>query len=328
MKMEYLMYLLTINKHRSISAAAQELYLGQTTLSTILKSVEEELGFKIFDRVPRGVSVTHEGEAALSLIEEISELYQEVLKLDYYSCSARRPVQVVLPANINSVLSLPITEAFLRSEPDGNLDFSVVEGSAVGSLLINNESNIGITYFSDTECNTFRKIAEKYQIDFKLLFRDHQYLVIHRDHPLAKYDSIFREQIDNVDFAMLPHSARMQPLVYGRNFGEGNRYTTFPSVSMIMKAVLMQSMATVLTGFVIQNIKNIDFAQLKVILLTKRTEPVLKHYNLCLIRKSDKNLNQSEQLMVKCIEEYFAAISPPTFSPEAKKALLEHAEEC
>lgn len=44
LKIEHLYYLREISSCRSISAAAKRLFIGQTTLSAIVKSMEEDLG--------------------------------------------------------------------------------------------------------------------------------------------------------------------------------------------------------------------------------------------------------------------------------------------
>ena len=58
MRLEKLQYLLEINRSHSISAAAKNLNLKQTTLSFTIKTIEEELGFTIFKRIPTGVNTT------------------------------------------------------------------------------------------------------------------------------------------------------------------------------------------------------------------------------------------------------------------------------
>lgn len=54
MKIEHFKYLVEIDKHHTISAAAKALYMGQTTLSSIVKSMEEELGYSIFSENAEG----------------------------------------------------------------------------------------------------------------------------------------------------------------------------------------------------------------------------------------------------------------------------------
>lgn len=81
MRMEYLRYLLEISRHRSISTAAQALYLSQTSLSTTVRRIEDELGFHIFSRTHSGVEITAEGEEALALITEILIRFDKIQRL-------------------------------------------------------------------------------------------------------------------------------------------------------------------------------------------------------------------------------------------------------
>ena len=64
--LEHFQYMLEIDRCRSISAAARSLGLVQTTLSSIVKTVESALGFPIFQRTPNGVAPTVLGEQSVS----------------------------------------------------------------------------------------------------------------------------------------------------------------------------------------------------------------------------------------------------------------------
>ena len=79
MKLEHFRYLLEVGRLHSISAAARSLHIRQTTLSAIVKSAEEELGYPIFRRTPSGVAATAAGERFLVLAWEINLKYEELL---------------------------------------------------------------------------------------------------------------------------------------------------------------------------------------------------------------------------------------------------------
>lgn len=64
MRTEYLEYLLEVARTKSISAAAKKLFIGQTTLSAIINSVENELNVKIFQRTHRGVALRPMGSGS------------------------------------------------------------------------------------------------------------------------------------------------------------------------------------------------------------------------------------------------------------------------
>lgn len=60
MDIRHLKAFLAVFEERSITAAAQRLFISQPTLSVTIKQLEEELGVSLFVRQPRGVEVSEE----------------------------------------------------------------------------------------------------------------------------------------------------------------------------------------------------------------------------------------------------------------------------
>ena len=61
MRMDQLEYLIEISKNRSLNAAAKKLHISQQALSTSIKTLEDELGFKVLYRSYQGVALTPKG---------------------------------------------------------------------------------------------------------------------------------------------------------------------------------------------------------------------------------------------------------------------------
>lgn len=77
MELRVLQYFLAVAREQNISAAAESLHLSQPTLSTQLKSMEEELGRKLLIRGTKGsrkVTLTEEGMILRKRAEEILSL--------------------------------------------------------------------------------------------------------------------------------------------------------------------------------------------------------------------------------------------------------------
>lgn len=309
MRIEDLRYLVEVKKHRSISAAAETLYLGQTTLRDIVKSVEEEVGFTIFHRIHRGVEVTPEGEEALALMEEISNLYQEILALDTADAAQALSVRVVVSRTINNVLAVPLTGRFFQQLPNGDLDFYVMSGREIGSFMIKEGANIGFTYLSDENFETYRMIAEKYQLEVCKLLRDRQYVLVSRRHPLAGQTHISYSAIRNLSFAMLPHYAQQEHSDYLKSFGPGNKYTVYDNFTLIKRAVLDQNMATILPGFCVASGADSELGRLKALIMTDAEGRERHETNLCLIHRQKQNLNMGERTLLRCISEYFDTLT-------------------
>ena len=61
MNTQQLQYLIEIERTRSISQAAANLYMGQPNLSRVLRDIESSIGFPIFERTRKGVRPTEKG---------------------------------------------------------------------------------------------------------------------------------------------------------------------------------------------------------------------------------------------------------------------------
>src|SRR6202030_2759122 len=77
MELRHLRYLVAIGEEESYRRAAQRLNVAQTALSTQIQDLEAELGFKLFDRLPRGVKLSAAGrlflEDARRILQQVSE---------------------------------------------------------------------------------------------------------------------------------------------------------------------------------------------------------------------------------------------------------------
>jgi len=77
MELRHLRYFVTIGEEENYRRAAQRLNVAQTALSTQIQDMEAELGFKLFDRLPRGVKLSAAGrlflEDARRILQQVSE---------------------------------------------------------------------------------------------------------------------------------------------------------------------------------------------------------------------------------------------------------------
>ena len=77
MELRHLRYFVAIGEEENYRRAAQRLNVAQTALSTQMKDLEAELGFKLFDRLPRGVKLSVAGklflEDARRILQQVSE---------------------------------------------------------------------------------------------------------------------------------------------------------------------------------------------------------------------------------------------------------------
>jgi LysR family transcriptional regulator, transcriptional activator of the cysJI operon len=66
-----------VARHLSFRKAAEELYLSQPAVSLQIKTLEEELGLRLFDRAGSRISLTSAGQTLLSYVERLEALTAE-----------------------------------------------------------------------------------------------------------------------------------------------------------------------------------------------------------------------------------------------------------
>src|ERR1700685_2681585 len=77
MELRHLRYFLAVGEEQHYGRAAHRLRVAQPALSRQIQDLEEELGFKLFERLPRGVKLSAAGklflEDARRILQEVSE---------------------------------------------------------------------------------------------------------------------------------------------------------------------------------------------------------------------------------------------------------------
>ena len=73
-------YFIARAEYGSFSAAAEILFTTQSNVSKAIKALEEELELKLFERYPRGVSLTTEGERVYKYAVRIQDNMDEIMR--------------------------------------------------------------------------------------------------------------------------------------------------------------------------------------------------------------------------------------------------------
>lgn len=124
MEIHQLRYFCAIVKQGTFTRAAESVYVAQPSLSQQILKLEDELGGKLFYRLPRAARLTPLGEfflpRALAILQEIRDSITEARKVVEFGCSqtglesrseATNPLRRIETAQVadddNSVPKLP-----------------------------------------------------------------------------------------------------------------------------------------------------------------------------------------------------------------------------
>ena len=77
---QQLSYIVKISEAGSINKASEILYVAQPSLTSSVQEVEKEVGFKIFHRSGRGVSLTPEGAEFVLYARQVINQYELLME--------------------------------------------------------------------------------------------------------------------------------------------------------------------------------------------------------------------------------------------------------
>jgi DNA-binding transcriptional LysR family regulator len=121
-----LRYFLSVARHASLSGAARELGVSQSTVLRRITTLEEGLGHQLFDRLPSGYVLLAEGKDMLSLAQRVEE---QVLALDRVMAGRCDSVGGPLRVATSDVLATTILDrhlpAFCRKYPELQIELLI-----------------------------------------------------------------------------------------------------------------------------------------------------------------------------------------------------------
>lgn len=138
----------------SFAKAAEVLFITRSALVQQVKAAEEELGFKIFERSPKGVSLTAEGKTFLKEGYLIFAEYERLLKKCRHNASQNpETITIGITPFMQSAVLPAICKEFISCFPNVVLDFKVFMLEDYRQAFISGEFDIAAEYMFEL-CNT------------------------------------------------------------------------------------------------------------------------------------------------------------------------------
>ncbi len=109
MNLEQLMYIVELEKSKTLTQAAINLNISQSGLSQSINQLEKELGVTLFNRMRQGTTVTKEGREIISQAKEVLNATYELRQTAYYlqqdeTASLRLGITNEIPGTLLEVL--------------------------------------------------------------------------------------------------------------------------------------------------------------------------------------------------------------------------------
>ncbi len=149
---------IALGREGSLSAAARRLGVEHTTVSRRASQLEKALGLKLFDRLPRGWTLTTEGQAVFDRACLVEENIQGLERAALGQSALAGPVRISMPPLLQSYFVLPHLGKLHAAHPE--LEFELI-GERRTANLVRREADIAIRMNKPQEPDlVFRQLGD------------------------------------------------------------------------------------------------------------------------------------------------------------------------
>ena len=170
----------------NFSRAAERLGYSQPTVSVQIRQLEEELGFRLFDRIGHAVRLTDKGRDALQYAQQVCLLCQQMSLEDPEDNSREALIRIATADSLSASLLYDCFPIIRANHPGIRLELTTAGTGDLFRLLDQNEVDLVCTLDSHIY-NTNYCIAGEKKIGV--------HFIVSASDPLAVQDSVSKEEL-------------------------------------------------------------------------------------------------------------------------------------
>lgn len=191
-------YILKIAECGSLNEAAKQLYVAQSSLSVSVKTLEQELGIKIFERAGSGVYLTESGVEFVQYARQIAE--QSDLILDRFSENRHRKHLNVSTQHYDFVAD--VFGKLLDETKESHYRFSLREMKTYDVIRETELAfcDIGILAIKDKDRGIMERFIAGRGLTFTPILKALPHVFLRKEHPAAKVNAISLESLKDYPY--------------------------------------------------------------------------------------------------------------------------------
>lgn len=207
MTLDQIYYFTEIAKTGSMSQVARNLHISQPNISMTIGVLEKELGYTLFNRMPKGVELTRQGAEFLYHAERIISNIEEMRNI--HQTDTDSSIDFSVSAQFSSACVYPLIEMLSLFENERktfsirqNPFFDVVEDVKSG------HSSLGILNVSAEQENFIKILLEKKGLEFVLIKDTPMAIALAKGHPLYDHHHIALADLKAYPLILVEHSVK------------------------------------------------------------------------------------------------------------------------
>lgn len=181
----HLKYAIEVERTSSISQAAENLFMGQPSLSKAIKELEDTLGFTIFERTSKGVTPTRKGIKFLSYARNALHQIEQMEALSDSLDAGMQSFNISIPRG--SYIADAVTSLVSELDQNKGMSVNVQETNSVQVVnnIIDGPFNLGVIRFQTEYENYFKDYLAEKQLKYETIWEFEYLVLMSENHPLA-----------------------------------------------------------------------------------------------------------------------------------------------
>lgn len=206
MKIEQLRQVILVAKLGSISKAADEMFLSQPNLSTSIKNLEHELGYKLFERTNHGIALTADGSRFMSSAGIVLDQFDKLAGIGKHKSQQEESASLKIAIAPYRYLVTAACSVYEKHR-NGSIRLSIVSGSReeIIKSVKTGMSELGVLGIYSPFFDMFQAQMQEEDLYFMPLGELKISILVGKRNPLYDIDRdhVTREDLKGMSFAAL-----------------------------------------------------------------------------------------------------------------------------
>ena len=176
-----------------ISRGAERLHVSQPAVSKQIKELEDALGIRLLERLPRGSRLTDGGKLLAQYVQRMAVVEEETARaIEEFRGLKRGRLAVGASTTIGAYLLPQVFGEFHRQHPDIELQLEIANTETIQNQLMEGTIEVGLT----------EGLMEAEHLDSEVFHEDELVAIAPRGHPLLKQKRVTARELCREPFIL------------------------------------------------------------------------------------------------------------------------------
>ena len=286
-------YILKIAECGSLNEAAKQLFVAQSSLSVTVKSLEQELGIKLFERLGNGVYLTEEGTEFIQYARQISE--QNDFVIDRYTKNTHCKHLYVSTQHYDFVAD--VFANLLNEIKEEKYRFFLREMKTYDVIRETETAycDIGIIAIKANDRSIMERYITQRGLSFVTLLNAMPHVYLRKEHPIANHPVITKEILKNypyVSYEQGEHNSSFFTEEITNTYSD--KHIEISDRASLMNVLLATDCYTIGTGIMPSSLN-----EKRIVSIPFESEDF---YTIGYILRSDRNVSETTEKFIEMLK--------------------------